>query len=217
VFFKSTNNPAAALAALDERHAALAQQRHTAAAAYAVAQQQELEALVDGGAVEVGASTRHAQEVELLDRALATLQGERGQFVLAVEVQKARKLRERAQQLREEAAALLEKARPLLAKLGEMFNVANHPNITGVSTTAYNMSSNSNVQTPCTNPAGGTFGAVTGQTQIECSVMTYVPLTNNAGGSGLFNQQSGFGSATNANSNFAYSVRQVMLTMRIEW
>src|ERR1035438_594486 len=128
-FNKANGNPAAALAALDERLAALAQQRHTAAAAYAVAQQQELEALVDGGAVDVGASTRHAQEVELLDRALGTLQGERGQFVLAVEVQKARKLRERAQQLREEAAALLEKARPLLAKLGEMFNVDFGPEI----------------------------------------------------------------------------------------
>jgi len=46
-----------------------------------------------------------------------------------VEVQKARKLRERAQQLREEAAALLEKARPLLAKLGEMFNVDFGPEI----------------------------------------------------------------------------------------
>ena len=129
MFFKSTNNPAAALAALDERLAALAQQRHTAAAAYAVAQQQELEALVDGGAVEVGASTRHAQEVELLDRALGTLQGERGQLLLAVEAEKARKLRERAQQLREEAATLLEKARPLLAKLGEMFNVDFGPEI----------------------------------------------------------------------------------------
>jgi hypothetical protein len=107
VFFKSTNNPAAALAALDERLAAFAQQRHTAAAALAVAQQQELEALVDGGAVEVGASTRRAQEVELLARALGALQGERGQLLLAVEVQKARKLRERAQQLRGEAAALL--------------------------------------------------------------------------------------------------------------
>ena len=63
-FNKANGNPAAALAALDERLAALAQQRHTAAAAYAVAQQQELEALVAGGAVEVGASTRHAQEVE---------------------------------------------------------------------------------------------------------------------------------------------------------
>jgi hypothetical protein len=129
VFFKSTNNPAAALAALEERLAAFAQQRHTAAAALAVEQQQELEALVGGGVIEVGASTRHAQEVELLDRALGTLQGERGQLLLAVEAEEARKLRERAQQLREQATALLEKARPLLAKLGEMFNVDFGPEI----------------------------------------------------------------------------------------
>ncbi|MGD0000745.1 MAG: hypothetical protein ABSE21_11665 [Bryobacteraceae bacterium] len=117
------------MAALEERLAAFAQQRHTAAAALAVEQQQELEALVGGGVIEVGASTRHAQEVELLDRALGTLQGERGQLLLAVEAEEARKLRERAQQLREQATALLEKARPLLAKLGEMFNVDFGPEI----------------------------------------------------------------------------------------
>ena len=107
-----------------------------------------------------------------------------------------------------------------LQLMGEMFNVANHPNITGVSTTAYNMSSNSATSSKthlAQFPPAELLAPSTGQTQIECSVMTYVPRTNNAAGSGLFNQQSGFGSATNANSNFAYSVRQVMLTMRIEW
>ena len=109
-----------------------------------------------------------------------------------------------------------------LQLMGEMFNVANHPNITAVSNGAYTSASNSansttHILNPCTNPNGGTLGAIAGQAQIECSVMTYIPRANNTGTQGLFNQQTGFGSATNANSNFAYSPRQVMLTMRIEW
>ena len=112
-----------------------------------------------------------------------------------------------------------------LQLMGEMFNVANHPNITGVSTTAYNMSSNStatvsgvtNVLQPCTIPSGGTFGAISGQTQIECTVMQYVPQAANANTAGLFNTRNGFGADTSANSNFAYSVRQVMITLRVEW
>jgi hypothetical protein len=101
--------------------------------------------------------------------------------------------------------------------MGEMFNVANHPNVTGVSTTAYNSSSNSSVTSPCTIPGGGTFGTVSGQAQIECSVMTFQPRTANAGTIGNFNNQSGFSADTTADSNFAYSPRQVMLTIRLEW
>jgi hypothetical protein len=104
-----------------------------------------------------------------------------------------------------------------LQLMGELFNVANHPNITNVNSTAYNMSSNSSVTSPCTIPSGGTFGTITGQAQIECTVMTYVPQAANAGTAGLFNTRNGFGAATSANSNFAYSVRELMLTMRVEW
>ncbi len=101
--------------------------------------------------------------------------------------------------------------------MGELFNVANHPNITGVNDDAYSLASNSSTTTACTNPAGGTFGAIAGQGQIECSVATYLPRTANAGTIGNFNNQGGFGAATSANSNFAYSVRELMLTMRLEW
>jgi outer membrane receptor protein involved in Fe transport len=104
-----------------------------------------------------------------------------------------------------------------LQLMGEMFNVANHPNITGVNNGAYNSSSNSGVTKTCSIPTGGTIGAPTGQGQIECSVMTFQPRTANAGTIGNFNNQSGFGADTNANSNFAYSPRQVMLTIRMEW
>jgi hypothetical protein len=104
-----------------------------------------------------------------------------------------------------------------LELMGEMFNVANHPNVTGVSTTAYNSSSNSSVTSLCTPPNGASFGAVSGQGQIECSYMTYQPRAANAGTAGTFNQQNGFGADTTANSNFAYSPRQVMLTIRMEW
>jgi hypothetical protein len=104
-----------------------------------------------------------------------------------------------------------------LQLMGEMFNLANHPNITGVNTSAYNSSSNSGVTKTCSYPQGGTFGAITGQGQIECSVMTYQPRVANAGTIGNFNNQGGFGAATSANSNFAYSVRQVMLSLRLEW
>lgn len=122
MFFKSNSDPAAALTALDERLAALALQRETAEAALVVAQQAELEALVSGGAVDATLSTRHAQESGLLARALAVLQGERGQLLIAVQKEKAKGLRERAQKLRGEAAALLQKALPLLQKLSRQCN-----------------------------------------------------------------------------------------------
>lgn len=104
-----------------------------------------------------------------------------------------------------------------LELMGEVFNVANHPNITGISNGAYTESSNSSTTSSCNITNGGTFGAISGQGQIECAQLSFLPRTNNKGTTGLFNQQSGFGAATNANSNFAYSPRQVMLTMRIEW
>ncbi len=101
-----------------------------------------------------------------------------------------------------------------LQLMGEVFNVANHPNVTGINNGAYTESSNSKTTSSCSIPSGGTFGTVTGQGQIECSLMTYTPRGNT---SNAFNYQTGFGADTNADSNFAYSPRQVMLTMRIEW
>jgi hypothetical protein len=90
--------------------------------------------------------------------------------------------------------------------LGEFFNLANHPNVTGVSTSAYNLADNSGVTKPCTGTS-----TVAGQTQDECSTLTFVPKTN----TGI--NASGFGAVTNANSNFAYSPRQVQISLRLEF
>ncbi len=56
-----------------------------------------------------------------------------------------------------------------LQLMGEVFNVANHPNVTSVNTGAFTESSNSSMTKTCSIPSGGTFGAITGQGQIECS------------------------------------------------
>jgi outer membrane receptor protein involved in Fe transport len=90
--------------------------------------------------------------------------------------------------------------------MGEFFNVANHQNITGVSTTAYNLSSNSSVSSGCTGSQ-----LIAGQAQNECATLTYVPKT----GSGV--KASGFGAVTNSGSNFAYSPRQVQLSLRLDF
>jgi len=91
-----------------------------------------------------------------------------------------------------------------LQLVGEFFNVANHKNVTGVSSTAYNLSSNSSVTSGCST-------LVTGQAQQECSTLTYVPKA----GAGV--NASGFGSVSNADSNFAYSPRQVQLSLRLDF
>jgi hypothetical protein len=93
-----------------------------------------------------------------------------------------------------------------LQLLGEFFNLANHQNVTGVSSTAYNLAANASVTTGCTASQ-----MVAGQAQSECSTLTYVPLT----GSGI--KAAGFGSVNNSNSNFAYSPRQVQLSLRLEF
>lgn len=93
-----------------------------------------------------------------------------------------------------------------LQLIGEFFNVANHQNVTSESTTAYNLSSNSSVTSGCTGSS-----LVPGQAQEECSTLTFVPKT----GSGV--NASGFRAVTNSGSNFAYSPRQVMLSLRLEF
>jgi hypothetical protein len=90
--------------------------------------------------------------------------------------------------------------------MGEFFNMANHPNVTGVSNTAYNLADNSSVTKACTGTS-----TVTGQVQDECSTLKYVPKA----GTGI--NASGFGAVTNANSNFAYSPRQVQISLRLEF
>jgi outer membrane receptor protein involved in Fe transport len=92
-----------------------------------------------------------------------------------------------------------------LQLLGEFFNVANHQNVTSESTTAYNLSSNSSVTSGCSS------SLVPGQAQEECATMTFVPKT----GSGV--AASGFRAVTNTGSNFAYSPRQVQLSIRLDF
>ena len=93
-----------------------------------------------------------------------------------------------------------------LQLLGEFFNVANHQNVTGESTTAYNLSSNSSVTSGCTSSQ-----MIAGQAQDECSTLTFVPRS----GSGV--NATGFRAVTNSGSNFAYSPRQVQLSLRLEF
>lgn len=97
-----------------------------------------------------------------------------------------------------------------LQLLGEFFNLANHMNVTGVSSTAYNLSANSGTTSLC-GPTGATFGQVSGQAQTECSTLTYVPKV------GAGTTASGFQAVTNADSNFAYSPRQVQISLRLEF
>ena len=90
-----------------------------------------------------------------------------------------------------------------LQMLGEFFNVANHQNATTVSATAYNLSSNSSVTSGCTGQT------VPGQAQQECSTMTYQYNANST--------KPLLGTVTNSDSNFAYSPRQVQLSLRLEF
>jgi hypothetical protein len=93
-----------------------------------------------------------------------------------------------------------------LQLMGEVFNVANHQNVTGVSNSAYNLSSNSSVTSGCTGSQ-----LVPGQAQEECATLTYVPKA----GTGI--NATGFRAVTNSNSNFAYSPRQVQLSLRLQF
>jgi len=93
-----------------------------------------------------------------------------------------------------------------LQLLGEFFNLANHQNVTGVSTTAYNLSSNSSTTAGCTSGQ-----MVSGQAQEECSTLTYVPKT----GAGI--AASGFGAVTSTNNVYMYTPREVELTLRLEF
>ena len=81
------------------------------------------------------------------------------------------------------------KERYNLQLFGEAFNLANHQNITGVNTTAYQLSTTQNAPTS-SNPAGGT----------PVNTMTY---------------QTSFGVPSSANSNYAYNPRLIQLAVRL--
>jgi hypothetical protein len=89
---------------------------------------------------------------------------------------------------------------------GDFFNVANHQNVTGINNNAYNFSSNSTLTSGCTSSQ-----MVAGQSQDECSTMTFIPKT----GSGT--AASGFQAVTNTGSNFAYSQREVQVSLRLDF
>ena len=91
-----------------------------------------------------------------------------------------------------------------LQLVGEFFNLAIHQNATGVNTTAYNLSSNSSVTSGCTSGQ-----RVTGQAQEECSTLTYQYNTGTT--------KPLLGTVTNANNNFAYSQREIQLSMRLDF
>jgi hypothetical protein len=93
-----------------------------------------------------------------------------------------------------------------LQMLAEVFNAANHQNVTGVSSSAYNLSSNSSL-TPSASCA-----AVSGNSGLaECSTMTFNPKA----GSGI--SASGFRAITNSNSTYMYTQRELELTLRLNF
>ncbi len=79
-----------------------------------------------------------------------------------------------------------------LQVMGEGFNLFNHVNVTGVNTTGYSIATTGSVAT-----AGGT---------TACS--TAAPCLN-------FNAP--FGTVTSANSNFAYTSRQIQIGVRFQF
>jgi hypothetical protein len=92
-----------------------------------------------------------------------------------------------------------------LQLLGEAFNLANHQNVTGITTAAYNLSANSSVTAGCTG------SLVSGQAQNECSTMTYSPFA------GAGHSESGFGSVTSTNNTYLYTQRELELTLRLDF
>jgi outer membrane receptor protein involved in Fe transport len=79
-----------------------------------------------------------------------------------------------------------------LELLGEMFNVLNHQNVTGVNATAYSINATANSTTPA-------------------NTLVYQP------GQGAGTNASGFGTVNNANSNFVYSQRQIQLGVKLDF
>ena len=76
--------------------------------------------------------------------------------------------------------------------LGEMFNVLNHQNVTGVSATAYSINTTATSTTPA-------------------NTLVYQP----AQGAGV--NAFGFGTVNNADANFVYSQRQIQLGVKLDF
>jgi len=79
-----------------------------------------------------------------------------------------------------------------LELLGEAFNLLNHQNVTGVNATAYSINATASSTTPANS-------------------LVYQP----AQGAGV--NASGFGTVSNADSNFVYSQRQIQLGMKLDF
>ena len=79
-----------------------------------------------------------------------------------------------------------------LELLGEMFNVLNHQNVTGISATAYSINATASSTTPANS-------------------LVYQPEQ----GAGV--NASGFGAVTNSNSNFVYSQRQIQVGLKLDF
>ncbi|HTC94066.1 MAG TPA: TonB-dependent receptor [Terriglobales bacterium] len=86
-----------------------------------------------------------------------------------------------------------------LELLADVFNLANHTNVTGVTTTGYSVVSSGSIATP-TGPVACSVG--TPCLSYNVNSTTFVPA---------------FGTPTSANSNFAYSPRQVQLGIRVKF
>jgi hypothetical protein len=82
-----------------------------------------------------------------------------------------------------------------LELVAEAFNLLNHVNVTGVNSTAYSIT-----------------GCDTTTATASCK-LTYQPFSQ----TGNITTQSGFGSITNANSNFVYSQRQMQLGVKLDF
>jgi hypothetical protein len=98
-----------------------------------------------------------------------------------------------------------------LQLMGEFFNLANHQNVTTVSTTAYNLSSYSYSSSSPLTPNASCPAATGNSGFAECSTLTYVPKA----GSGI--TASGFGAVTSTNNVYMYTPREVELTLRINF
>jgi len=86
--------------------------------------------------------------------------------------------------------------------LGEVFNIANHQNITGVNTGAYQVPTVFGSSCPANYPDGKT-----------CSPGAAIPTTATQ----ILRFQSTFGTYNNANSNYTYTPRQLQLAARLHF
>jgi outer membrane receptor protein involved in Fe transport len=80
--------------------------------------------------------------------------------------------------------------------VAEAFNLLNHLNVTGVTSTAYSI---------------GSCSSVSGTEDCKLTYQPFVPGTTGITG------QSGFGAITNADSTFVYSQRQIQLGLKLDF